>query len=204
MPWLDSQLCPAHRRNICHQVLLTSYSRVVELFKVLEYLVLIELDDVKYEARSNCHCRALSTFCLFTELGKIHATPLIYPLFRVRSWNNGVCCMSFYILMSLTLPFISQAEPPPQFVWLLSLLNHHHKFTCDGNSLKSRGSRMSFTKLEYTSSKFSGWDWYDLLFRGYCQACSLEIFWHMRHQFQSWEWDLPLLVDAIAASHYLM
>ena len=23
-----------------------------------------------------------------------------YPLFRVRSWNNGVRCMSFYILMS--------------------------------------------------------------------------------------------------------
>ena len=22
-----------------------------------------------------------------------------YPLFRVRSWNNGVCCMTFYILM---------------------------------------------------------------------------------------------------------
>ena len=21
-----------------------------------------------------------------------------YPLFRVRSWNNGMCCMSFYIL----------------------------------------------------------------------------------------------------------
>ena len=24
-----------------------------------------------------------------------------YPLFRVRSWNNGVRCMSFYILMNL-------------------------------------------------------------------------------------------------------
>ena len=24
-----------------------------------------------------------------------------YPLFRVRSWNNGVCCMSFYILMGV-------------------------------------------------------------------------------------------------------
>ena len=23
-----------------------------------------------------------------------------YPLFRVRSWNNGVCCMSFYILIT--------------------------------------------------------------------------------------------------------
>ena len=25
-----------------------------------------------------------------------------YPLFRVRSWNNGVRCMSFYILMNVT------------------------------------------------------------------------------------------------------
>ena len=24
---------------------------------------------------------------------------IYYPLFTVRSWNNGVCCMSFYILM---------------------------------------------------------------------------------------------------------
>ena len=23
-----------------------------------------------------------------------------YPLFRVRSWNNGMCCMSFYIFMN--------------------------------------------------------------------------------------------------------
>ena len=23
-----------------------------------------------------------------------------YPLFRVRSWNNGMCCMSLYILIS--------------------------------------------------------------------------------------------------------
>ena len=26
----------------------------------------------------------------------------LYPLFRVRSWNNGVRCMSFYILMNVT------------------------------------------------------------------------------------------------------
>ena len=26
-----------------------------------------------------------------------------YPLFRVRSWNNGVCCMSFYILINISI-----------------------------------------------------------------------------------------------------
>ena len=61
---------------------------------------------------------------------------------------------------------------------------------------------MLFTKLEYTSSKFFEWDWYDLFFRGYCQSCSPQFSRHMKHKFQSREWNLPLLVDAIAASHY--
>ena len=26
-----------------------------------------------------------------------------YPLFRLRSWNNGICCMSFYILIISTI-----------------------------------------------------------------------------------------------------
>ena len=26
-----------------------------------------------------------------------------YPLFRIRSWNNGVCCMSHYVLMDVAL-----------------------------------------------------------------------------------------------------
>ena len=41
-----------------------------------------------------------------------------YPLFRVRSWNNGMCCMSFYIL---TIPVISHLRND---VW-----NHRH-FCC--------------------------------------------------------------------------
>ena len=34
-----------------------------------------------------------------------------YPLFRVRSWNNGVRCMSFYILMGLTRGRQDPGEP---------------------------------------------------------------------------------------------
>ena len=56
---------------------------------------------------------------------------------------------------------LSLLNPPP---WLL-------KLTCDVNSPKSHSSR-TLVKLEYTSSKFSGQDWYDLLFRGYYKASS--------------------------------
>ena len=186
MPSLPSRLCPAYRGNICHQVRLTSYSLVVELIKVLNRLDLIGLDDVKDEARFFCH-GALSTFCLSTEL------------------RQNSCHTTVLSNMSLALTFISQAEPPPPpSVWSLSLLSHYHKpvkCTCDGNSSKSRSSRILFTK--YTSSKFSGWDCYDLLFRGCCQAYSPQYFSHMKQRnCQSREWDLPLLVDAIAASHY--
>ena len=38
----------------------------------------------------------------------------------------------------------------------------------------SRGSRMLFIILEYSSFKFSEWDWYNILFRGYCQSCSMQ------------------------------
>ena len=99
---------------------------------------------------------------------------------------------------SLTLPVIPHAEPPPPFLWLLSLLSHHHNWL---SSHISR-SRMFFIMLEYTSYKLSEWDWYDLLFREYCQSYSPRFSRHMKYTFQSREWDLPLLVDDIAASHY--
>ena len=108
MPWLASQLCSAHRGNICHQVLSTSYSLLVQLIKVLDHLDLTGLDDVKDEARCFCRCRALSTSC-----------------FSAEPWQNS-CHATLSSNISLTLPFISQAEPPPPFVWLLPLLSHHH------------------------------------------------------------------------------
>ena len=38
-----------------------------------------------------------------------------YPLFRVRSWNNGVRCMSFYILLDQVLPCrLFSAKPLPE------------------------------------------------------------------------------------------
>ena len=165
MPSLPSRLCPAYRGNICHQVRLTSYSLVVELIKVMNRLDLIGLDDVKDEARFFCH-GALSTFCLSTEL------------------RQNSCHTTVLSNMSLTLTFISQAEPPPPpSVWSLSLLSHYNKpvkCTCDGNSSKSCSSRILFTK--YTSSKFSGWDCYDLLFGGCCQTYSPQYFSQMKQR----------------------
>ena len=186
MPSLPSRLCPVNRGNTCDQVQLTSYSLVVELIKVMNRLDLIGPDDVKDEARFFCH-GALSTFCLSTEL------------------RQNSCHTTVLSNISLTLTFISQAEPPPPpSVWSLSLLSHYHKpvkCTCDGNASKSRSFRMLFTK--YTSSKFSGWDYYNLLFRGCCQAYSPQFISPMKQRnYQSREWDLPLLVDPIAASHY--
>ena len=80
-------------------------------------------------------------------------------------------------------------------------LRAHQAGNQSGSSPKSCSSRMLFTKLEYTSSKFSG-EIAMIQLRGYCQACSLQFFWYMKHKFQSRECDLLLLVDAIAASHY--
>ena len=57
----------------------------------------------------------------------------------------------------------------------------------------------SYHKLIF---KFSEWKWYNLLFMGYCQSFSVQFSKHMKHKYQSREWDLPLLGDAIAASHY--
>ena len=51
MPWLASQLCPAHTGNICHQVLSTSYTLLVQFIRVLDHLDLTGLDDVKDGAR---------------------------------------------------------------------------------------------------------------------------------------------------------
>ena len=64
----------------------------------LDHLVLIGLDDVKDEARFFCRCHALSTFCLSTEL-----------------WQK-FCHAPLSSNMSLTLPFISQADF--QILWV--------------------------------------------------------------------------------------
>ena len=73
---LASQLCPAHRVNICHQVLSTSYSLLVQFIRVPDHLDLTGLDDVKDEAHFFCHCRALFTSCFSAEhwQNSCHAT----------------------------------------------------------------------------------------------------------------------------------
>ena len=48
-----------------------------------------------------------------------------YPLFRVRSWNNGVRCMSFYILMSNT-----KRQPSVTIIQISSELNNLVALTC--------------------------------------------------------------------------
>ena len=60
------------------------------------------------EARCFCRCHALST-----------------SYFSAEPWENS-CHATLSSNISLKLPFISQAEPPPPFVWLLPLLSHHH------------------------------------------------------------------------------
>ena len=40
---------------------------------------------------------------IYTLLYYRHQIGSMNPLFVVRSWNNGVCCMSFYILILLIL-----------------------------------------------------------------------------------------------------
>ena len=52
-------------------------------FQFTHFLVMIEM---------------MYIFCLITIIGSMN----YYPLFRVRSWNNGVCCMSFYIVMDIS------------------------------------------------------------------------------------------------------
>ena len=49
-----------------------------------------------------------------------------YPLFRVRSWNNGIRCMSLYILMDINLTGINQ--PNSQIPEYTCSISHNAPF----------------------------------------------------------------------------
>ena len=48
----------------------------------------------KYSCTNIFHRRSHYTLYFYHQIGSMN----YYPLFRVRSWNNGMRCMSFYIL----------------------------------------------------------------------------------------------------------
>ena len=58
-----------------------------------------------------------------------------YPLFRVRSWNNGVRYVSFYILMSIGRLLL-------QSKWLFTS-SHHYTLCCDRVILNDNHVRIS-------------------------------------------------------------
>ena len=61
--------------------------------------------------------------CYHHQLGSMN----YYPLFRVRSWNNGVRCTSFYILMNLWYGRIASWDIRVLVVFALNLaLCHWH------------------------------------------------------------------------------
>ena len=47
-----------------------------------------------------------------------------YPLFRVRSWNNGMRCMSFYILMGRVIIFFRASE----WSWFVNMEHYCSKW----------------------------------------------------------------------------
>ena len=48
-----------------------------------------------------------------------------YPLFRVRSWNNGVRCMSLYILMLILYNIYSLSQPS---FWIMKCSTHNFRW----------------------------------------------------------------------------
>ena len=55
-----------------------------------------------------------------------------YPLFRVRSWNNGMRCMSLYILMVKVFYWTPRGVQPqisPKNTWT-QMVNYHTKYVC--------------------------------------------------------------------------
>ena len=76
--------CIKSKQDIIYLYLLSVY---IMVFSVYQFL-LWWLSEYEYTLSHNHH-----------QIGSMN----FYPLSRVRSWNNGVCCMSFYILMILNL-----------------------------------------------------------------------------------------------------
>ena len=85
-----------------------------------------------------------------------------YPLFRVRSWNNGVRCMSFCIRGPLDHCFIVLAQPPTTTHFMIPRTLHwrhnehngvsnHHSLDCLFNRLfkrrSTKASKLSVTGL---------------------------------------------------------
>ena len=71
-----------------------------------------------------CHVTLLYTLSYYHhQIGSMN----YYPLFRVRSWNNGVRCISFYILIDIKVRAFWSF--PVWFTWFVWM-----GFTCHGNS----------------------------------------------------------------------
>ena len=95
---------------------LSQFSQVI--FHAIYGAVCIQLTHLSYDDCVNTCTLSYHHH----QIGSMTQLPL--ALFRVRSWNNGMCCMSFYIL---TIPFVH--------VWLKvkkkELVVTHKKTLCN-------------------------------------------------------------------------
>ena len=91
-----------------------SYSFVCTLHHLIIILVQTLSEDIELiKCLSDIVCQVWVRLSILSQLSiticgavfSAYQFPLwYYPLFRVRSWNNGMRCMSFYIRMSRELP----------------------------------------------------------------------------------------------------
>ena len=84
--------------NACQIYLVECVRKIKHILSVIHYticgVVCFQFTHFSCDDWENIY--ALSYY--HHQIGSIN----YYPLFRVRSWNNGVCCMSLYILILLS------------------------------------------------------------------------------------------------------
>ena len=84
-------------KNACQTYFVECVSKIKHIFSVIHYTiygaVCFQFIHFSCDEWDNIH------FILLSSSNYHHQNMNYYPLFRVRSWKNGMRCMSLYILM---------------------------------------------------------------------------------------------------------
>ena len=86
-------------QNACQIYFVECVSKIKNILSVIHYTICGAI-CFQFTPFSCDDCENIYTVSYYHhQIGSMN----YYPLFRVRSWNNGVHCMSFYILIDITI-----------------------------------------------------------------------------------------------------